>query len=232
MFKKISIGFILISAIVFILGACSSEETKENKTGEKSNTVATVNGEEILKKDYENLLKTSKVYFQQQGMNIDDLDSKKQEEFNKSVLDQLINTKLLLQTAQKEDIKIEQSELNSEVDKVKSQYGDNKEFQAALKEDQLTEDTLKEEIRDQLILTKFIDKEIGEVTVSEDEIKSIYEQYKKQIDSQGQELPDQDFDSVKPQMEQQAIAQKKNEKISELIENLRKASEKNIKVLL
>ena len=61
--------------------------------------------------------------------------------------------------------------------------------------------------------------------------KSTYKLYKKQIESQGQELPDQDFNTVKPQMEQQAIVQKKNEKIGELIESLRKTNEKNIKIL-
>ena len=104
-------------------------------------------------------------------MNLDDLDSKTQEEFEQSVLDQLINTKLILQTAQKEGITIKQNEINSEVDKMKSQYEDTMKYQEALKENQLTEETVKEEIRDQLILTKFIDNKIGEITVSEDEVQ-------------------------------------------------------------
>ena len=231
MFKRFSIGLILISVMFFILGACSSEGLNADKSGKKDEMVATVNGEEILKKDYETQLKTSKAYFQQQGMNLDDLDSKTQEEFEQSVLDQLINTKLILQTAQKEGITIEQNEINSEVDKMKSQYEDTMKYQEALKENQLTEETVKEEIRDQLILTKFIDNKIGKITVSEDEVQSTYKLYKKQIESQGQELPDQDFNTVKPQMEQQAIVQKKNEKIGELIESLRKTNEKNIKIL-
>ena len=83
--------------MVFILGACSSEELKADKSEKKAEMAATVNGEEILKKDYETQLKTTKAYFQQQGMNLEDLDSKTQEEFEQSVLDQLINTKLFLQ---------------------------------------------------------------------------------------------------------------------------------------
>jgi len=114
---------------------------------------------------------------------------------------------------------------------MKSHYEDTMKYQEALKENQLTEETVKEEIRDQLILTKFIDNKIGKITVSEDEMQSTYKLYKKQIESQGQELPDQDFNTVKPQMEQQALVQKKNEKIGELIESLRKTNEKNIKIL-
>ena len=38
---------------------------------------------------------------------------------------------------------------------MKSQYEDPKKYQEALKENQLTEETIKEEIKDQLILTKF-----------------------------------------------------------------------------
>lgn len=226
-----SISLTLISVMVVLLGACSNEGSKADEDEKNSEIVATVNGEEILKTDVENQLKASKAYFQQQGMNLDQLDTNAQQEFKQSILDQLINTELLLQAAQNEGISVEQNEIDSEVDKTKSQYGDTKKYQEALKENQLTEKTLKKEIRDQLILTKFFDEKIGEITVSEDEIKSTYEQYKKQVESQGQELSDQDFEKVKPQMEEQVIAQKKNEKIGKIIENLRKTNKETIKIL-
>ncbi|WP_077212042.1 SurA N-terminal domain-containing protein [Bacillus dakarensis] len=231
MFKRISTGFILLFSALFLLGACSSEGSETEKTEEAGGVVATVNGEEILKKDYDNRLKATKNSYAQQGINVDELDSKTKENLEKSVLDQLINQELLLQTAKTEGVAVQPSEIDTEIDQLKSQFEDDKKFQEALKENNLTEETLKQQTQEQLLINKYIDHTIGDITVSEEEIKSIYEQYKKQAESQGQELPDHDFETIKPQMEQEAIAQKKNEKVGELLENLRKSNEENIKVL-
>lgn len=231
MFKRISTGFILLFSALLLLGACSSESAEKEKTKDDGGIVATVNGEEILKKDYDNQLKATKSSYAQQGINVDELDSETKKRLEESVLDQLINQELLLQTARTEGVEVQQSEIDSEIDQLKSQFEDDKKFQEALKENSLTEETLRQQTQDRLLINKYIDHTIGDITVSEDEVKSIYEQYKEQAKSQGQELPEHDYDSIKPQMEQEAIAQKKNEKVSELLGNLRKDNEKNIKIL-
>jgi hypothetical protein len=222
MFKRLFTPVILLCLTALILGACSS--------GEEKDVVATVNGEEISKADYETELENTKATYAQQGINLDDFDEKQMEELETSILDQLINTKLVLQTSADEGIAIEQTEIDTELEGIKSQFEDDKQFEEALAETNLTEEKLEKQVREQLTVSEYFKSEIGEITVSEEEVKTFYDQYKKQLEGQEQEVPE--FETIQPQLEQQATAQKKNEKVSELLEELRKVNEKNIEILL
>ncbi len=231
MFKRISAWFIILS-LAAILGACSSNEasdkSKEDTSKEAKNeeAVATVNGKEILKSDYENSLKSAKATYEQQGIK---LDSKTEKEMETGVLDQLINTELVRQSAEAEDISIKQSQVDSELANIKSQFEDDAKYKEALKQNKVTEEELKKQVKQQMVITEYLDGAIGKVTVTEDEVKVIYDQYKAQTESQDQKA--EKFETVKAQLEQQAIAQKKNEKVNQLVEDLRKKNEENIKIL-
>lgn len=222
MFKKASKWFILLGIVTLILGACSG--------GNSSEVVATVNGEEILKTDYETELENTKNMYTQQGMNLDDLDDEMKEQVELSVLNQLVNTKLVLQTAQEDGVKIEQSEVEAEMDAIKSQFEDDAKFEEALKENKTTEEELEVQVKDQLTITKYLDTTIGKIDVTEDEVTVKYDEYKEALASQEQEA--EDLETIKPQLEQQIIAEKKSEKVNELIEELRTANEKNIEITL
>ena len=208
--------------ITLILGACSEEKSSE--------VVATVNGEEILKADYETELENTKNMYTQQGMNLDDLDDEMKEQVELSVLNQLVNTKLVLQSAKEDGITVEQNELDSEMDAIKSQFEDDAKYEEKLKENKITEKELKVQVKNQLTITKYLDSTIGKIEVTEDEVTGKYEEYKKALESQKQEP--EDFKTIKPQLEQQVTAEKKNEKVNKLIEDLRTKNEKNIKITL
>jgi len=208
--------------ITLILGACSEEKSSE--------VVATVNGEEILKADYETELENTKNMYTQQGMNLDDLDDEMKEQVELSVLNQLVNTKLVLQSAKEDGITVEQNELDSEMDAIKSQFEDDAKYEEKLKENKITEKELKVQVENQLTITKYLDSTIGKIEVTEDEVTGKYEEYKKALESQKQEP--EDFKTIKPQLEQQVTAEKKNEKVNKLIEDLRTKNEKNIEITL
>ncbi|MGM0902968.1 MAG: SurA N-terminal domain-containing protein [Bacillota bacterium] len=222
MFKKASKWFILLGIVTLILGACSG--------GNSSEVVATVNGEEILKTDYETELENTKNMYTQQGMNLDDLDDEMKEQVELSVLNQLVNTKLVLQTAQEDGVAIEQSEVEAEMDAIKSQFEDDAKFEEALKENKTTEEELEVQVKDQLTITKYLDTTIGKIDVTEDEVTVKYDEYKEALASQEQEA--EDLETIKPQLEQQIMAEKKSEKVNKLIEELRTANEKNIEITL
>ncbi len=229
LFKKTSKWFILLGITVLILAACSGNgEDKSSKSSDE--VVATVNGEEILKADYETELENTKNMYAQQGMNLDDLGDDMKEQIEQSVLNQLVNTKLVLQTAAEEGVTAEQKEIDSEMDTIKSQFEDDKKFKEALEENKITEEDLKLQVKDQLTITKYLDNTIGEIKVTDEEVEVIYNQYKESAETQEQEP--EDFETMKPQLEQQAIAQKKSEKVNELIEELRSENEKNIEITL
>lgn len=236
MFKKISKGFILLFVVGLVLAACSTAPSEEGKKEEdkseenKSEVVATVNGEEITRDYYETQLEAIKTSYKNQGMNIDDLDDDMKKQMEESVLDQIINTEVLLQTAEDEGVAVEQSEVDAELEGLKSQFQDEAQYKEALEANNVSEDTLKEQLKDELTITKYLDTQIGEIKASAEEVEAAYEEYKAQVESQEQKA--EELEAIQPQIEQQVIAQKKNEEVSKIIEKLRKENEENIEVLL
>ncbi|WP_246942997.1 SurA N-terminal domain-containing protein [Bacillus pinisoli] len=227
---------IMLLAIVslFILGACNNNEdaAKDNEgteaeANEENRVLATVNGKEILKSDYDLILEDTIATYAEQGVDVNTLDDETKKKLRNQLLDQLINTELLLQQAEKEGIQTEDESVNERLDEMKAQFEDEEKFNEALEENNITEVALKERIKNEMQISTYLENSIGEVTVSEEEITKVYDQYKQAMESQEQEV--QELDAIKDQLEQQAVIQKRQEKISELIEQLRADNE--IKIL-
>ncbi len=228
--KRILTGILLLSIAVLVLGACSNDSSKENTEKEnKEDLVATVDGEGISKQQYERELEAMKATYEQQGMPEDQMDSKMKEELEKSVLDQMINAELLLQKAEKDGISIEEKEIDEELKNIKGNFEDEKQFEEALKKNEMTEKDLKDQLKKQLAVNKYLDSKIGEVEATDEEIQAMYDQYKQL--AQAQEQEPEALEKIKPQLEQQVLSEKENEQISKLIEDLRKENEDKIKII-
>ncbi|WP_226647276.1 SurA N-terminal domain-containing protein [Mesobacillus subterraneus] len=229
MMKRILTGMILLSIAVLVLGACSNDSSKENtEKKNKEDVVATVDGQGISKQQYEKELEATKATYEQQGMPVDQMDDKQKEELEKSVLDQMINAELLLQTAEKDGISIEDKEIDAELEKIKGNFEDEKKFEEALKKNEMTEKELKSQLKKQMTVNKYLDSKIGKVEVTDEEIQARYDQYKELAKAQEQEP--EELEKIKPQLEQQVVSEKENAKISKLVENLRKENEDKIKI--
>ncbi|ESU31812.1 hypothetical protein G3A_14540 [Bacillus sp. 17376] len=229
MMKRILTGILLLSVAVLVLGACSNDSSKGNAEKEnKEDMVATVDGKGISKKDYEKELDVMKATYEQQGMPADQMDSKQKEELEKSVLDQMINAELLLQTAEKDGVSIEDKEVDAELEKIKTNFEDEKQFEEALKKNEMTEKELKSQLKKQMTVNKYLDSKIGEVEATDEEIQAMYDQYKQMAQAQKQEP--EELEKIKPQLEQQVLSGKENEKISKLVEDLRKENEDKIEI--
>ncbi|WP_102261096.1 SurA N-terminal domain-containing protein [Mesobacillus jeotgali] len=230
MMKRILTGIFILSIAVLVLGACSNDSSKGNTEKEnKGDLVATVDGEGISKQQYEKELEVMKATYEQQGMPADQMDKKQKEELEKSVLEQMINAELLLQIAEKDGISIEDKEVDAELEKIKANFEDEKQFEEALKKNEMTEKELKSQLKKQLTVNKYLDSKIGKIEATDEEIKVNYDQYKEIV--KGQEQEPEELEKVKAQLEQQIIAEKENEKISKLVEKLRKENEDKIKII-
>jgi parvulin-like peptidyl-prolyl isomerase len=126
-------------------------------------------------------------------------------------LQSLIDQKLILQEAKKENVTIPDSEVNSEVGTIKQQLGTDKDFATALQRANLTEPQLREQIRTQKLAQKMGAKS---VTISDDEAQSFYTQNKAQYGTQT-------FDQAKDQVKTQLLQSKQNEAIQTWIADLR-----------
>lgn len=229
MMKRIFTGILLLSIAVLVLGACSKDSSKSNAEKEnKEDLVATVDGKGISKKEYNKELEAMKASYEQQGMPTDQMDEKMKEQLEKTVLDNMINAELLLQTAEKNDVSVEEKEVDAELEKIKANFEDDKKFEEALKTNKMTEKQLKAQLKKQMKVNKYIDSKIGKVEATPQEIQAMYDQYKKQLESQKQKP--EEFAKISPQLEQQVLAKKENEKVSELVEKIRKENEDKVKI--
>ncbi|HZK25403.1 MAG TPA: peptidylprolyl isomerase [Oscillospiraceae bacterium] len=114
---------------------------------QRSEVVATVNGEKITKNDlYEAFVANG----------------------GGTVLDQLISERVVAQAAAKSGIKVTDAEVQQEIDQLieKSYYGMKEYFDQALTQYGITEETLKENIRNELLLSAIVRSKI-EVTEAE-----------------------------------------------------------------
>lgn len=87
-------------------------------------------------------------------------EEKKQALKNK-IIEQKIDDLLLIEAAKQYKVEVSSTELKNAVDSVKTKYKDEKEFDKNLKEQGLTEASLKKEIKDNIMKIKFISTEIN-----------------------------------------------------------------------
>lgn len=95
-----------------------------------------------------------------------------------NITDQLINSILLYQYAQDNNIDIPETDINSEIDKIKGNFESEKEFNDALKRSNLTLNQLKKDINRQLMIEEAINLEYEKIEITEEEIANYYEENK------------------------------------------------------
>ncbi|HEX6923779.1 MAG TPA: SurA N-terminal domain-containing protein [Bacillales bacterium] len=241
--KLLTLGLMMILAVT--VAACGGNEgnsaespqgdsQKTQEAGDKQadvktkgvvdpeKTVAVVNGEKIKGKQYNPLLKQ----FERMGGlakgNKGGKDVYKQAK--KHALDAVIGQTLILQDAEKKGYKPSDKKLNKQMDQIKEQLGGEKKLKQTLKKQDVTMAQLKGNIADQLQWSQYVKEEVGSVKVSKEEIESFYEKYK-----DGAKKP-QKLEKIKPVIKEQLQKQKKQQKIAEIIDQLKKQSDIEIKI--
>jgi peptidyl-prolyl cis-trans isomerase SurA len=98
--------------------------------------------------------------------------------FKLNILNELINNQILVMHASHSRITASEAEIDAKVGELKSPYS-QEEFQKKLQEQGLNSDGLRKEIRENLILTKLINKDIiAHINVTDAEIAAYYEKNK------------------------------------------------------
>lgn len=158
---------VLSLALIFPASAEEEPSAKEKK-------VAIVNGTAIIKADFDREMNRAKQRFAQTGKPLKGAQLVK---LKKRILEDLIDQELLYQGSQNKKIKVDQSAINKELDKLKKRFPSEAEFKSALKKIKLTAKTLKFRIERGIAIQQFIEKEFAQkVTISEQEMKSYYDE--------------------------------------------------------
>ncbi len=161
-----------IAALTFLVGIAAPGWSASAK-GTKM-VVATVNGVEISRQDFDREMRTAKKYFTHEGH--DASNDVQLGKMKKAVLDKLVNGALLSEASLKSGIKVDQAAIDAEFNGYKARFPNEKEFKAALAKLSFDEAGVKEKIAQSLTIEKFIkDKFVGKQKVSEQEVKDYYE---------------------------------------------------------
>ncbi len=200
-----------------------SEEKTEPAKRDKDATVAVVNGEEIKQEELDGRIEQVALAYEQQGM---ELDKKKNSDMYKQVekqaLNQLVDSKLLLQAANESGIEADEKKVNKSMEDIKANLGEN--YEKTLKKYNLTEKELKEQVAAEMKIQTYISKNTEEVTVTDEEAKKVYDE------QAGKQEGMPPFEEVKDSLKAQLVQQKQNEQTTLLVEKLRKKGEVEIKI--
>jgi peptidyl-prolyl cis-trans isomerase SurA len=138
-----------------------------------SDVVARVNGKDITTAQLDKQFQTSISQVEQKPAP-EEIDQAKLQ-----ILNQMINDEILVQMASQAGLTATDAEVDVKFNDFKSQYTTEEQFQEALKTQKMTIDDIKTELKKSLTIEKLVNKEItSKITVSEAEIKSLYDKNK------------------------------------------------------
>ncbi len=164
----IFIGLLLVLALLVV--GCGKKD---------SNVVAKVNGEEITRSELATRVSRMQSSAGHQGANL----SKEQQEMfdkglQKEALEQLIQEKLVYAEAEKRGLTVDDVKAEEHLEKIKSQFPDEKMFQQILQQQNLTEEALKEYFKYQLTEDALFNAVTAKVKVTEQEVRDYYNENK------------------------------------------------------
>jgi len=139
-------------------------------------TLATVNGQAILLSEFEKNVTPILEQFKKASPP-EEQTPEHVNDIKKRVLDQMIDDRLLVQEAKKQNIHISQLETDEGVKKVRSRFATEDEFNNELKTEGMSYDDFRQHIQDQLSTIKLIDQQVKAKTPqpTDADIKALYD---------------------------------------------------------
>ncbi len=159
-------ALLLVATSLLLLGSSCS---KKEGGGE---VMASVDGRKIYRDEVEKYFRTQTAGSNQQPT------GEQATSLRLSILRQLIDNEILMRRAEKLGLLATDDDVDRRLNEIKSPYT-NEEFDARLKERQITLDDFKRDIRRQLTVDKVINKEVtSKINISDADINSYYEGHK------------------------------------------------------
>lgn len=170
-FKRTSFALVLPCALLLIaLAACNHTPAPD--------VMATVNGKDILRSELD---KAYNNYKATQGDAPQDPSPEQANIVRLNMLRQLIDSEILDQRATKLNLSASDEDVNAQLTEFKAPYTEE-EFAKRLKQQNMTLDDLKQQIRRKLTAKKLINKEIeSKINITDADINSYYAQHKSEF---------------------------------------------------
>jgi peptidyl-prolyl cis-trans isomerase C len=132
--------------------------------------IARINGDAISKAEFETALKGVEA---RAGGTIP---AERRDEIYRGVLNDLVAYRLLRQEANSKAVAVSDSDIDARLGQLKQQFGTEANFQAALKQQNMTLQKLRDDARTDLMVAKLLESEVNsKVTVQPSDISTFYE---------------------------------------------------------
>jgi len=169
LFRAFAWSAVMLMAAVFLgMSGC-------NGGARGSDVVATVNGKKLLQSDLD------RYYDQQLAGSQQKPEGAQADSLKLNIVKFMIDQEVVLQRAEKLGLLASDEEVDSKINELKAPYTEE-EFQKKLKDQNLTLDELKREIRRQLTIEKVYNKEINsKINITDADISNYYNQHKSEF---------------------------------------------------
>lgn len=137
--------------------------------------VAKINNVDVSKEEYK---KTEDFLY---ATGYVEKDEKNSDEINNDILSFIIDNEVAYQEAQKENIKVKDSDVNEKVEQLKETLETNTFYKEKLESAGITEDFLKEQVKKDLTVAKYKENFIKDIKVTDKEMEAYYNNHKEQF---------------------------------------------------
>jgi parvulin-like peptidyl-prolyl isomerase len=171
-------SLLLAAVAALTLAACAGDDDDTVP----ADAVAIVAGEPIAKTDFDALMRRAEAGAKAQGRKFPDAGSPEYNQLKRQALDILTQREEYEQEASDLGIEVKDTDVDKRLEQLKKQYfaGNDKRYQAQLKESGLVENDLREDIRSQLIAEKIYNEVTKGVKVTDKDIQTYYASHKQQ----------------------------------------------------
>ncbi|MBA2534595.1 MAG: peptidylprolyl isomerase [Rubrobacter sp.] len=172
---------IFLGALLFVSVGCKPAEPEANADSQ-AKKIATFEGGDVTQGELDDFAKQS-------GITVPSKDDPQFEAAIQQIMPQLVGIEIAKAYAKEHNITVSDKEVDQEISKIKEQVGDqarssgqdvsNQEaYEQALKQNNITEDQLRDDIRENLPVQKVQQKVAGNAEPSDEEIQKYYEENK------------------------------------------------------
>ena len=135
------------------------------------NVVARINGEAVNKAEFEKTIAAI------ERQNRAPVPPTERDRIFRGVLDQMIATRLLAQEAKARKLSVTDAEVDAQIDSIRKRFGSDEAFNTALAAQKVTLDEVKSDTRQDLIINKMLEAELGpKIAVTPDQIAKVYKE--------------------------------------------------------
>ena len=138
-------------------------------------TVAKINDVDVSKEEYK---KTEEFLY---ATGYVEKNEKNSDKVNNDILSFIIDNEVAYQEAQKENIKVKDSDVNEKVEQLKETLENNTSYKEKLESAGITEDFLKEQVKKDLTVAKYKENFIKDIKVTDKEMEAYYNNNKYQF---------------------------------------------------